>query len=158
VAETGVNRGGIAAGGTLDVGIASLVTFAADFAAGLGSNLATGLGIALVIGLVTGFGAGLASVGLLGRRAGLVAGFDLPVGTRDNALTSSSLFMASQSRTPRRRAISVSSFFVRSVNGPAVLIVGPLPHAFGRLWDGHTGIRAGFETAPGIQPGEIFAI
>lgn len=153
----GVERGG-AASGTAFVG---LVTLAADFAAGFGSNLAPGLGAALAVGVgfatvafAVDFSAGLA-IGLLGRRAGLATGFVvvlLSIEFLDSALTSSSLFNASQLRTPRRRAISASSFFVRSASGPTVFIVEPLPHAFGRLWDGHTGIRAGLIRLPESSP------
>ena len=63
--------------------------------------------------------------GLLERRFVLSAGLFLLARTRARAFNRSSLLIVSQPRTPWRRAISASSFFVRSVSG-LMLIVGTL--------------------------------
>jgi hypothetical protein len=111
------------------VGFEGLVTLAADFAAGLGSALGAGLGACLPVGLAAGRGAGLVR-GLTGRRTDLGADFTTCF-PRESALTRSSLLRESQPRTPLRRAMSASSFFVRSVSEPAVLIGRATPSRSG---------------------------
>ena len=53
--------------------------------------------------------------------AGLTAGFEAPLIGALKVLTSSSFFMVSHPGTPRRRARSASSVFVRSLRGALLM-------------------------------------
>ena len=132
-----VARVAIGVGGTPASSFAGFVFFAADFVVGLAESLSVGFGGDLAMAFALTFVVDVLVVVLSESRLFTFTGFVLTAAPRDSAFRSSSLLMASQPRTPCRRANSASSFFDRSVSGPALFIFEPLPRALGLLWDGH---------------------